>query len=149
MQLQPERYTEVQKKNFPALFLTGFDIHIDVPAIDVKKLAKLSSASRKPEMSSEIRKRITDARQVQQRRFKNESIHTNSEMKNSQIKKYSVLGRDSGKMMIEASAGFRLSARSYMKVIKTAQTIADIEGADEIRAEHIAEALQYRPRYFL
>ena len=52
-------------------------------------------------------------------------------------------------MMIEASEGFRLSARSYMKVIKTAQTIADIEGADEIRAEHIAEALQYRPRYFL
>ena len=137
------------RKKLSGPILDRIDIHIEVPAIDVKKLAKLSSASRKPENSSEIRKRITNARQVQQLRFRNESIHTNSEMKNSQIKKYSVLGRDSIKMMIEASAGFTLSARSYLKVIKTAQTIADIEEADEIRAEHIAEALQYRPRYFL
>ena len=54
-----------------------------------------------------------------------------------------------GKMMLEASSGFRLSARAYLKVIKTAQTIADLEGASEIREEHIAEAVQYRPKYHI
>lgn len=52
-------------------------------------------------------------------------------------------------MMLEVSSGFRLSARAYLKVIKTARTIADMEEISEIKEEHIAEAVQYRPEYYL
>ena len=67
-------------------------------------------------------------------------------MKNSHIKKYCKLPKDVEQILTQAAAKFQLSARSYMKMIKVARTIADLDGADEIAVAHMAEALQYKPK---
>ena len=88
------------------------------------------------------------ARQKQEVRFANESICANSQMKNSQIKKYCKLAKDVEEILRQASLKFQLSARSYMKMIKVARTIADLDGAEEIAVSHMAEALQYKPKNY-
>ena len=137
------------RKKLSGPILDRIDIHIDVPSIDVRKLSSLSSELKAARTSEEIREKIKRTRIIQQDRFREEQIHTNSEMKNSLIKKYSKVSPAARKMMIEVSSIFRLSARAYLKVLKTAQTIADLEESSEILEEHIAEAVQYRPRYYV
>jgi len=114
--------------------------------VDIKKLARGIYDSPPKETSKDVRKRIIIARNIQQYRFKKESIHTNSEMKNRQIKEYISLESSSKSMLMEAADTFQLSARSYLKVIKLARTIADLDDSPEIRERHTAEALQFRPR---
>ena len=137
------------RKKLSGPILDRIDIHIDVPSIDVKKLSILSLSTAENRTSEEIQDKISRTRLIQEERYGKEIIHTNAEMRNRFIKKYSKLSRTAVKMMLEASSGFRLSARAYLKVIKTAQTIADMEEAAEIKEEHIAEALQYRPKYYI
>ena len=100
------------------------------------------------ESSDKIRQRVILARQKQEARFADETICSNSQMKNSQIKKYCKLGKDVEEILRQASLKFNLSARSYMKMIKVSRTIADLDGADEISVSHMAEALQYSPRNY-
>ena len=69
-------------------------------------------------------------------------------MKNSHIKKYCRLSKEIEQLLKRASLKFQLSARSYMKMIKVARTIADLEGAEDISVSHMAEALQYRPKIY-
>ena len=69
-------------------------------------------------------------------------------MKNTHIKKYCKLTKDIENLLHTASIKFQLSARSYMKTIKVARTIADLEGAEEIAVSHMAEALQYKPKIY-
>ena len=69
-------------------------------------------------------------------------------MKNSHIKKYCKLSKDVEAILRQASLRFQFSARSYMKIIKVARTIADLEGAEEVEINHMAEALQYRPKVY-
>ncbi|MEI7424896.1 MAG: magnesium chelatase, partial [Candidatus Staskawiczbacteria bacterium] len=88
------------------------------------------------------------ARAKQEVRFVDETICSNSQMKNSQIKKYCKLVKEVEEILRQASLKFNLSARSYMKMIKVARTIADLEGVDEIAVSHMAEALQYSPKNF-
>ena len=100
-------------------------------------------------MSSEkIRKRVINARQMQEARFTDEPICSNSQMKNSHIKKYCKLSKDVEQILTQAAAKFNLSARSYMKMIKVARTIADLANAQEIEACHMLEALQYSPKNY-
>jgi magnesium chelatase family protein len=74
----------------------------------------------------------------------NSSIKYNSSLSNSEIKKYIKLTDDSKELLTKAADRLGLSARSYFKIIKVAQTIADLSGDDEVSAKHISEALQYR-----
>lgn len=134
------------RKKLSGPILDRIDLHVDVPAVDIKKLARGFNDSVKKESSHVIRNRITAARTIQEQRFSNELIHTNSEMKNSLIRKYINLGSDSKSMLLEAARSFQLSARSYLKIIKIARTIADIDQLPDVAEQHIAEALQYRPR---
>ncbi len=66
-------------------------------------------------------------------------------MKNRLIRKYVPLNTLSKSMLIDAAKVFQLSARSYLKIIKIARTIADLEQIENVEEKHIAEALQYRP----
>jgi magnesium chelatase family protein len=134
------------RKKLSGPILDRIDIHVDVPVVNIKKLANGFSDPVGNERSADIRKRIQSARKTQQKRYRDEAIHTNSEMKNKQIKKFITLEQDCESMLMEAAETFQLSARSYLKVIKLSRTIADLDQSEKIRESHIAEALQYRPR---
>jgi len=118
-------------------------LHIEVPIVESKDFSKENSIQT-AEPSSKIRERVVRARELQRKRFLEEGIFTNAEMKNEQIKKYCWLSREVKQILNQAIANFHFSARAYFKTIKIARTIADLEGAGQITLGHIAESLQYR-----
>jgi magnesium chelatase family protein len=134
------------RKKLSGPILDRIDLHVDVPVVDLDKLAKGFTVSYQKEQSSEIRKRVQAARKIQEERYRDDYIHTNAEMKNKQISQYIDLEPGPKAMLIQAAKAFQLSARAYLKVIKLAQTIADLENENRISETHIAEALQYRPK---
>lgn len=122
------------------------DLHLNVPAVETEKLMSLHKNLAKPERSADIRKRVAKAREIQNKRFKNLGIQVNAKMRNKEIKKFCELKPEVLMILKQAVANFQLSARSYFKTIKVGRTIADLAGSEEIKPEHIAEALQYRMR---
>ncbi len=119
------------------------DIHINVPAVEISKLL-----TAKPEgaASAEIRQRVIKARKIQSQRFKGSKIYCNAMMKNRDIKKFVAIETESLAILKQAATSFGLSARTYFRLIKISQTIADLEGSKSIKPNHAAEALQYRMR---
>ncbi len=117
------------------------DLHVDVPRV---KIEKLDEAGQQGERSVDIRARVEQARERQRQRFTGKPYHTNAEMTSQMVKEVCVLDNTSRDALREAVARMKLSARGYMRVLKVARTIADLEGADQLSLSHIAEALQYR-----
>jgi magnesium chelatase family protein len=121
--------------------LDRIDIHIEVPAVKYDDL----SSKRKGEASSEIRKRVIKARQIQIERFsKYKNIYKNADMPTKVIREYCDLDDVSQNLLKMAMAKFGLSARAYDRVLKVSRTIADLDSSDKIDAKHISEAIQYR-----
>lgn len=96
------------------------------------------------ESSADVKKRVINARKIQQDRFKKDSISSNNEMTNKQIEKYCNLNESGRSLMEQAINNLKLSARAYMRVLKLSRTIADLDGSKSIETKHITEALQYR-----
>ena len=136
------------QKRVSGPILDRIDLHIQVMPVDASDFKDNQAGSEFLEPSDKIRQRVITARQLQQVRFTDEPIHSNSQMKNSHIKKYCKLSPDVEAILRQASLKFNLSARSYMKMIKVARTIADLAGASDIEVPHMAEALQYSPRAY-
>jgi len=136
------------QKRVSGPILDRIDIHIDVPSVETQKL--VGKDETKKETSKEIQKRVQAARDIQTKRFKGISasrrIKSNSEMSTRDVKKFCPLSSNCRTMMISATASMNLTARSYFKVIKIARTIADLANEKDIAANHLAEALQYRPK---
>ncbi len=130
------------KKRLSGPILDRIDIHIHVPPVEQEKLMDVHSA----EPSEEIRKRIIKAREIQKKRFQNIPIKTNGEMSSADIKKLCTFADGATDLLKQAIARLSISARSYFKIIKVSQTIADLSEKDTIEAIHVAEALQYRPQ---
>lgn len=141
----PSQIIRYQKK-VSGPILDRIDIHLDVPAVAVDKLINASVKQANNEDSKTIRRRVQNARDVQARRFKKTKIVSNTEMSERQIKEFCQLSVECLDLLRLAVSKMNLSARSYNRVIKIAQTIADIEGSKNIAPSHIAEALQYRPK---
>jgi magnesium chelatase family protein len=121
--------------------LDRIDIHIEVTPVPFEKLTD----DRPAEKSSDIRKRVTAARDIQTARFReSETIHYNAQMGTKQIRKYCELDEASKEMLKNAMERLNLSARAYDRILKVARTIADLVGEDRIDGTHIAEAIQYR-----
>jgi magnesium chelatase family protein len=120
--------------------LDRIDIHIEVPAVPYKDL----SAEHTGEGSEAIRQRVIRARDIQIERFSRSRIYSNSQMKTKQIKKHCVLSKDAGDLLEAAMKKLGLSARAYTRILKLSRTIADMEGAEDIQAHHVSEAIQYR-----
>jgi len=120
------------------------DIHVEVPRVKYSELTSEAVA----ESSEEVRERVQVARERQIKRFYEDGskVKSNAEMKSKDIKKFCKLEEDSEKLIRRAVEQLKLSARSYHRILKTARTIADLEGSDTIKSSHIAEALQYRPK---
>ncbi|MFZ5933001.1 MAG: YifB family Mg chelatase-like AAA ATPase [Patescibacteria group bacterium] len=121
------------------------DIHINVPAVEIEKLIG-EAGVKKPESSGKIRGRIVKARKIQSQRFKGTKVFVNGNMKNSHIKKFVKIDNAALTLLKQAVNTYGLSARTYFRLIKVAQTIADLGGGGMISAAHVAEALQYRVR---
>jgi len=119
------------------------DLHIEVPAVKVDELT--IELKERVEKSSIIQKRVEKARAIQRKKFKGEKIFSNGEMNVKQIKKFCSLSEDAKRLLRQAVQTLHLSARTYFRMIKVGQTIADLDGVSQISQYHIAEALQYRP----
>ncbi len=121
--------------------LDRIDIHIEVTPVPFEKLTD----DQRSERSTEIRKRVTAARDIQTARFReSEKTHYNAQMSTKDIRKYCVLDDTSKEMLKNAMERLNLSARAYDRILKVARTIADLEAAEHINGTHIAEAIQYR-----
>ena len=129
------------KKRISGPLLDRIDIYADTPDVAYSDLSKKSKA----ESSSEIKKRVSAARDIQLIRYKNEGVYFNSQLSSSQTDKYCILDKEASQLAETAFNSLNLSARSYHKIIKVSRTIADLERSDIIRVNHIAEAMQYRP----
>lgn len=121
-------------------FLGRMDISVEVSGVRYEDL----SGSGREESSETIRKRVEQARERQIERYQGKNILFNSELDGTQVEKYCELGRQEERMMKQAFESLNLTARTYHKVLKTARTIADLEGEEKIRMEHLQEALIYR-----
>lgn len=134
------------QKRVSGPLLDRIDIHIDVPVIKVDKLTADDNIQEN-ESSANIRKRVQIARDKQTKRYKGTSITCNSELTNKTLKEYCPLTEDCRNLLRQAVIKLHLSGRSYHRVIKLSRTIADLEDSEIIELNHIAEALQYRPKF--
>ena len=121
--------------------LDRIDLHVEVTPVP---FGELSSA--KPEESSaSIRERVIMARQLQVERFKcKEGVYCNAQMNSRMLKEICVINQAGQTLLKTAMERLNLSARAYDRILKVARTIADLAGKNDIQAEHLAEAIQYR-----
>ncbi|HAA90225.1 MAG TPA: magnesium chelatase [Peptococcaceae bacterium] len=120
--------------------LDRIDLHVEVPRLEIKEIKSATPE----ETSSEIRKRVTKARQKQEKRFRKEKIRCNAEMETRHIKQFCQLEDSAQKMLFQAFEKLGLSMRAYDRILKVARTIADLEDCDQIQVPHLAESIQYR-----
>ncbi|MFK5974794.1 MAG: YifB family Mg chelatase-like AAA ATPase [Flavobacteriaceae bacterium] len=121
--------------------LDRIDIHIEVTPVPFEKL----SEDRKGESSVDIRKRVTEARELQTQRFTDlPNVHYNAQMNTKQIREYCQLDDISKSLLKNAMERLNLSARAYDRILKVARTIADLEKTKTLNGDHIGEAIQYR-----
>jgi magnesium chelatase family protein len=126
--------------------LDRIDIHVDVPRVDYDKLTD----DRRGEPSAAIRKRVEAARERQRARFHAEPrLQANADMGPSDIRSY-CRPEPAGQQLLNTTLRqMQLSARAYHRILKLGRTIADLSGSETIKVEHLAEAIQYRPRKVL
>ncbi|HET8709453.1 MAG TPA: YifB family Mg chelatase-like AAA ATPase [Candidatus Saccharimonadales bacterium] len=116
------------------------DLYSNVSDVEHAKLITTPSLKSHDEA---IRARVLHARQLQQQRY-GTSTTLNSNMSNNHIKKLAQLTPDAKTLLDTAAERLNISARSYMRTIKVARTVADLDSSEQIRPEHLTEALQYR-----
>lgn len=126
--------------------LDRIDISLDVPALHYNELQKDDDM----ETSADIRARVNSCRKIQQQRFK-EAVHINcnAQMGSNEIEKYCFLDKASESLIEKSMDKLGLSARGYHRILKIARTIADLSGETDVKAPHVAEAIQYRRMSFL
>lgn len=132
------------KKRISGPILDRVDIHLDIPSVETQKL--ITSSENKLESSKVVQSRVQSARDIQIKRFKNTNFKSNSEMTTKAVKELCFLDEDCRTVLTSAISTMNLTARSYFKVIKISRTIADLAGSKDINMNHVAEALQYRPK---
>ena len=121
--------------------LDRIDIHIRVPRVPYKDL----SSKRRAEPSSEIRKRVSAARQIQIERLKQYNLFCNAQMNHAMIKILCTMTDKAEQLLRDVFETKKLSARSYDRIIKVGRTIADLDGGAELISDkHIAEAIKLR-----
>ena len=121
--------------------LDRIDLHVEVTPVSFDEM----TADRKAESSLEIRDRVIKAREIQKARFSETPEIFNNAMMGSQATKELCKINEAGKALLKtAMERLGLSARAYDRILKVSRTIADLAGSDDIRIEHLAEAIQYR-----
>jgi magnesium chelatase family protein len=136
-QMQIQRY----RNRLSGPLLDRIDIQVEVPPVRVQDIERTEPG----ESSARIRKRVNVARRIQEKRFqKNPTVHCNAQMGASLLRTFCQLDNASTRLLNQAIEAIGLSARAYTRIVKIARTIADLDGAPEITASHVGEAIQYR-----
>lgn len=118
------------------------DIFVEVPHIDYEKLTD----DRPGEASAKVQARVAAARSIQLNRFRGTKLTCNAEMTPAEVREHCKVEESAQSLLKAAMNQLYLSARAFHRILKLARTIADLESAGIIKAHHLAEAIQYRPR---
>ena len=136
-QLQIQQY----RSKISGPLLDRIDLHVELAALTEDELLAKGEPA---ESSAVIRERVMKARAIQQERFKGTSITCNGRMEPAQLLKYCKLDRPTEVLIRHAITEFGLSARAYDRILRVSRTIADLAGSENIRRDHIFEAIGYR-----
>src|ERR1022692_507877 len=121
--------------------LDRIDIHVEVVPVAFTELTN----TRLSETSDKIRERVIAARQIQEKRFEGQNgIYCNAQMSSKQVRDICVITTAGQNLLKTAMERLSLSARAYDRILKVSRTIADLAASDDIKIEHLAEAIQYR-----
>src|SRR5215212_4336698 len=120
--------------------LDRIDLHVEVQGVSAADLTLPPPA----EGSEQVAVRVADARAVQSRRYNGHGVRTNAEADGELLDKVATPDEPGRKLLADAAAAMRLSARGFHRVIRVARTIADLAGAEQVGRIHVAEALSYR-----
>jgi len=120
--------------------LDRIDIQIEVPAVPYSEL----SQARRGESSATIRKRVIRAGKIQEQRFKDLSIHCNSQMSSKELRFFCNLSEENRSFLEAVASKLALSARAFHRIIKIGRTIADLDESTGVTMAHLSEAVQYR-----
>ena len=122
--------------------LDRIDLHVEVTPVSYDELSNYQYES---EPSTSIRERVITAREKQTARFKDvKGVHSNAQMPSRMVREVCVLSKPGLTLLKTAMEKLQLSARAYDRILKVARTGADLAGSDDIKIEHLAEAIQYR-----
>jgi magnesium chelatase family protein len=120
------------------------DLHVDVPAVSPADLTLPPPA----EGSAQVAERVATARRLQTERYvhlpEERRIRTNAQADGKLLEEVATPDEPGRKLLAEASEALRLTARGYHRVLRVARTLADLDGAPDVRRIHVAEALSYR-----
>ncbi len=121
--------------------LDRIDLHVEVTPVPFSQLTSIENS----EKSENIRERVIAAREIQTKRYENHpGIYCNAQMSTSLMVQFCHLDTVSSNLLKVAMERLNLSARAYDRILKVSRTIADLAATENIRAEHVAEAIQYR-----
>lgn len=134
--------TQIQKykSKMSGPIMDRIDLHLMVEPVDIKQLGNLPSGK----SSADIIKHVQVARDIQRERFKNENIQYNSRMNEKMLKTLGKISPEAYVTLEQIATKLKLSARSYMKILKVSRTIADLESVEDVLKKHVMEACQYR-----
>jgi magnesium chelatase family protein len=131
------------QKRISGPLLDRIDLYVDISPVKFDEL----SGERTGETSTEILRRVQAARDRQEARFENTGLSANSEMGVAEIEAHCAIEDAANDLLRQAMRQFNLSARGYHRILKIARTIADLADEENIALPHVAEALQYRPKF--
>jgi predicted ATPase with chaperone activity len=120
--------------------LDRIDLHVEVPAVPFTQLAEMPPGP----TSADLRAQVLEARARQAKRFGTKGTQVNGRMTPRQVRKFCALKPEAMSLLKAAMEDLGLSARAHDKVLRVARTIGDLEGSDDIKPQHIAEAVGYR-----
>jgi len=121
--------------------LDRIDLHVEVTPVSFSELSNHT----KGEPSTNIRERVIKAREIQAERYKQSpGVYGNAQMSSQQLRQICVIGQAGEALLKRAMEKLNLSARAYDRILKVSRTIADLAASEEIKVEHLAEAIQYR-----
>ena len=121
--------------------LDRIDLHVEVTPVSFDQM----TADRKTESSGEIRERVMTAREAQSIRFNDQrEVYNNAMMSSQMVKKVCKISEEGKVLLKTAMEKLGLSARAYDRILRVSRTIADLANSNEIKIDHLAEAIQYR-----
>ena len=135
-----ESQVEQYMRRISGPLLDRIDMHIEVPSVEYEAMRRWE----KPESSETVRQRVNAAREIQKRRFAGTEVSCNAYMTPSMVGRYCALDEAGDRLMKGAFDRLGLTGRSHDRILRMARTIADLEGAEDISAAHLAEAIQFR-----